>query len=95
MLALHPHELIRRWLLHVLPKGLPRIRHYGFLSPAAGKTRLTVRAMLGEFSEPLPQLPALEPFACPHCGGELTFLRDIAPVRIPRGPPRLKLAVPA
>lgn len=33
--------------------------------------------------------------SCPHCGGELTFLRDIAPVRIPRGPPRLKLAVPS
>jgi hypothetical protein len=95
VLPLSPHELIRRWLLHVLPKGLPRIRHYGFLSPAAGKTRLKVRAMLGEFSEPLPQLPALEPFACPHCGGELTFLRDIAPVRIPRGPPHPMPAIPA
>lgn len=95
VLELHPHELIHRWQLHVLPKGLPRIRHYGFLSPAAGKTRLRVRAMLGEFGEPAPQLPELEPFACPHCGGELTFLRDIAPVRIPRGPPRPKLAVPA
>jgi hypothetical protein len=51
--------------------------------------------MLGEFSEPLPQIPEVEPFACPHCGGELTFLRDSAPVRIPRGPPRLKLAIPA
>jgi hypothetical protein len=30
----------------------------------------------GEFGEPLPELPALEPFACPHCGGELSFLRD-------------------
>jgi hypothetical protein len=95
VLPLAPHELIRRWLLHVLPKGLPRIRHYGFLSPAAGKTRLKVRAMLGEFSEPVAQLPEVEPFACPHCGGELTFLRDIAPVRIPRGPPHLKLAIPA
>ncbi|TAE76660.1 MAG: hypothetical protein EAZ84_06760 [Verrucomicrobia bacterium] len=95
VLALHPHEMIRRWLLHVLPKGLPRIRHYGFLSPAAGKTRLRVRAMLGEFDEPLPEFPALEPFACPHCGGELTFLRDIAPIRIPRGPPRRKPADPA
>ena len=93
VMALHPHELIRRWLLHVLPKGLPRIRHYGFLSPAAGKSRLRVRAMLGEFDEPLPELPALEPFACPHCGGELTFLRDIAPVRIPRGPPRKLAAI--
>jgi hypothetical protein len=94
VMTLDPHEFIRRWLIHVLPKGFPRVRHYGFLSPAAGKTRLRVRAMLGEFGEPLPQLPALESFACPHCGGVLTYLRDIAPVRIPRGPPR-QTAVPA
>ncbi|MGA7880059.1 MAG: tyrosine-type recombinase/integrase [Terrimicrobiaceae bacterium] len=35
--ALDPLELIRRWLLHVLPKGLVRVRHYGWLSPAAHK----------------------------------------------------------
>jgi len=88
VMTLHPHEFIRRWLLHVLPKGFPRVRHYGFLSPAAGKTRLRVRALLGESGEPLARLPDIEPFSCPHCGGELTYLRDIAPIRIPRGPPR-------
>lgn len=88
VMTLDPHEFIRRWLLHVLPKGFPRVRHYGFMSPAAGKSRLHLRALLGEFDEPLPHLPAREPFACAHCGGELTFLRDIAPLRIPRGPPR-------
>jgi hypothetical protein len=31
--ALDPLELIRRWLLHVLPKGLVRVRHYGWLNP--------------------------------------------------------------
>ena len=35
--TIEPTELIRRWLLHVLPRGLVRIRHYGWLSPAAGK----------------------------------------------------------
>ena len=40
VMTLTPHELIRRWLLHVLPKGLMRVRHYGYLSPAAVKTRL-------------------------------------------------------
>src|SRR5215210_1502684 len=33
MEALEPMELIRRWLLHVLPKGLVRVRHYGWLIP--------------------------------------------------------------
>ena len=87
VLTLSPHEFIRRWLLHVLPKGFTRIRHYGFLSPAAKKTRLRVRLMLGEGTEPLPKLPEPKPFTCEHCGGALTFLREIAPTQYMRGPP--------
>jgi hypothetical protein len=33
-MRLHPHEFIRRWLLHVLPKGFHRIRHYGLFASA-------------------------------------------------------------
>ncbi len=29
-------EFLRRFLQHVLPSGLPKVRHYGFLSPASG-----------------------------------------------------------
>lgn len=94
ILALHPHEFIRRWLIHVLPKGFPRVRHYGFQSPAARKTRLHIRALLGQIGEPAVLLPEVEPFACQHCGGELTYLRDIAPIRIPRGPPSRTAKLP-
>jgi hypothetical protein len=87
VMTLHPHEFIRRWLLHVLPKGFTRVRHYGFLSPAARKTRLLIRLKLGELGEPTPLLPEVIPFTCDHCGGELTFLREIAPIRFMRGPP--------
>jgi hypothetical protein len=87
VMALHPHEFIRRWLLHVLPKGLTRVRHYGYLASAARKTRLRIRAMLGEIGEPAPILPDPKPFTCQCCGGLLTFLRDIAPFRSLRGPP--------
>ena len=31
-MTVHPHEFIRRFLIHVLPKGLHRIRHYGLLA---------------------------------------------------------------
>ena len=31
-MTLDTHEFIRRFLMHVLPKGLHRIRHYGFLA---------------------------------------------------------------
>jgi hypothetical protein len=39
-LSLEPAELIRRFLLHVLPKGFMRIRHYGYLSNAIKKRSL-------------------------------------------------------
>jgi Putative transposase/Transposase zinc-binding domain len=87
IMALHPHEFIRRWLLHVLPKGLTRVRHYGYLASAAGKTRLRIRALLGELGEPTPKLPEQVPFTCQCCGGQLTYLRDIAPLRSLRAPP--------
>lgn len=88
VLRLHPHEFIRRWLLHVLPKGLTRIRHYGYLSSAAGKTRARLRMLLGAtLNEPPPKLPEPKPFVCDHCGGALTFLREIARTHPLRGPP--------
>jgi Putative transposase len=87
VMALHPHEFIRRWLLHVLPKGLTRVRHYGYLASAARKSRLRIRAILGEIGEPAPIFPDPKPFTCQCCGGVLTFLRDIAPIRLMRGPP--------
>ena len=31
-MRLHPHEFIRRFLLHVLPGSLHRIRHYGLFA---------------------------------------------------------------
>src|SRR5471030_555576 len=37
---LAPDEFIRRFLLHVLPKGFHRIRHYGLLASATCKTNI-------------------------------------------------------
>ncbi|MEM9267926.1 MAG: transposase [Pseudomonadota bacterium] len=92
VMRLHPHEFIRRWLLHVLPKGFTRLRHYGFLSSAATPTRLKIRLLLGELGEPLPKLPQLDPFPCPQCGGVLHFVREIPRLRAARGPPLTTLA---
>lgn len=38
--SLAPHEFIRRFLLHVLPRAFVKIRHFGLLAPANVKTRL-------------------------------------------------------
>jgi hypothetical protein len=87
IMALHPHEFIRRWLLHVLPKGFARVRHYGYMSSAACRTLQTIRLHLGIDPQPQPTLPEPEPHRCPCCGGNLTFLSEIAPIQLLRAPP--------
>ncbi len=78
-----PMELIRRWLLHVLPRGLVRIRHYGWLSPAAHKAYARIRFLLGLGAARRPIVESTPP-TCPNCQGELHCLGRIRPVR---GPP--------
>ena len=51
---LEPTEFLRRWSLHVLPKGLMRVRHYGFLSAAGKKRRELVASILGVQPPELP-----------------------------------------
>jgi hypothetical protein len=82
--ALDPLELIRRWLLHLLPKGLVRVRHYGWLSPAACKAFLRVRFLFGLGPYRIPPALRSEPPRCPFCNGLLTQIARIAPQR---GPP--------
>lgn len=86
VIALHPDEFLRRWLTHVLPKGFVRVRHFGWMSGAARKTRLLVRALVcGQLDEPAPRLPAAPVPRCPHCGAEMKLIATIRP----RGPPRV------
>jgi len=95
------HCFIERFLLHVLPKGFKRIRHYGLLGPA-GKTVKLARARAA-LSAPTPDpvvLESVEQFIgrinriewlrCPHCtNGRFVPSAPIAPGRAPpvRAPP--------
>jgi hypothetical protein len=46
-MRLHPHEFIRRFLIHVLPKGFHRIRHYGLFANANRAENIaTARAIM-------------------------------------------------
>jgi hypothetical protein len=60
---------LARFLQHVLPKGLRRVRAYGWLSPAAKKKAARLRALLGaapaSHADSAPKPPA--PVLCPHC----------------------------
>lgn len=74
VLRLTPEEFLRRWLQHVLPKGFVRVRHYGWLSPAAKtRWRQILRLLLWEPPERGPRVKAPPP-TCPRCGKPLQLL---------------------
>jgi hypothetical protein len=81
-LTLPAQEFIRRFLQHVLPKGLQRVRYYGWLSPAAQGRWNRILALL-DWRAPLPAPPALRaPPVCPCCQGPLRWIATLI-----RGPP--------
>lgn len=50
--TLEPSEFIRRFLMHVLPKGFTKIRHFGLLAPCNVNTKLAKAKQLLEAAEP-------------------------------------------
>ena len=83
LMSLGPDEFIRRFLLHSLPDGFHRIRHYGFLANGCRRTRLArIRQLLVKAKpawtsaghqtiQPAYQRPPFDPTRCPCCGGML------------------------
>ena len=59
ILTLEAHEFIRRFLLHVLPDGFMRIRHFGFLANRSKKHALAQCRKLLDCDPALPQSPIL------------------------------------
>ncbi len=72
VMTLDAREFLRRFFLHVLPKGFVRIRHYGLLSNRFRKQLLplarTLLAAQGRQPLPPPTLPDCELWHCPRCG---------------------------
>ena len=67
-------ERLRRFFLHVLPKGFVRIRHYGLLSNRFRKLLPLARTLLavdGREPLPVPPLPNGQLWHCPRCGSSL------------------------
>ena len=85
-MSLHAHEFIRRYCLHILPKGFTRIRHYGIMS-SAWKSRIDTspKSTKSDWKQ-LWKEKGLDIDQCPHCKkGKLIFLTEIRPTR---GPPK-------
>ncbi|HEX3522612.1 MAG TPA: IS91 family transposase [Stellaceae bacterium] len=89
-------EFIRRFLIHVLPQGFHRIRHYGLLAGSAkAESIATARQLLGmpassvsveansiaEAADDAPDLP------CPCCGGRMRIIEVFSRGQTPRQKP--------
>jgi len=81
-LTLGALEFIRRFLQHVLPQGLQRVRYYGWLAAAATARWQRILALL-DWQAParLPAPPRSTPL-CPHCGAPLVWIGTLS-----RAPP--------
>jgi hypothetical protein len=94
-LSLAGVEFARRYLRHVLPRGLRSIRYYGFCHPAARAARLRVQFHSGRTVHlgaanipPRPQQEKSRSPRCPWCAKTTAFLFAIQAPRRQRGPPR-------
>ncbi len=96
LMELPATEFLRRFLLHVVPSGFVRIRHYGLVANRARHEKLTrCRQLLAVVAAPATALPPPTPTdtsappaastPCPRCAGSLW--RIIALLAPQRGPP--------
>jgi len=90
-MTLKPHEFIRRFLMHVLPRGQHRIRHYGFLGNGNRAANIArIRELLAALA-PTPDTdgtdtaegPRVLALPCPCCGGRLIIVEAFGPGRPP------------
>jgi hypothetical protein len=104
LMTLAPGEFIRRFLIHVLPSGFHRIRHYGlFANPARAANLAKARALLqasapttaDTTADPAVAAEAAKPFnACPCCGGRMVLVEVFERGASPRGaPPRPAIGI--
>jgi len=98
-MTLSADEFMRRFLLHVLPSGFHRIRHYGLLANAGRREHLArARELLHVVSVTQPQPTAAldtnpQPaFICPHCGAAMIIIEIFARGQPIRAPPTLRVA---
>jgi hypothetical protein len=92
LMTLAPAEFIRRFLIHVLPTGFHRIRHYGLFANTARAANLAKARALLHVPPPSaePETDAKPTGACPCCGGRMIlveiFERGAAPRTAPTRP---------
>lgn len=99
-MTLSTAEFMRRFLLHVLPSGFHRIRHYGLLANCGRKNHIaTARELLHTSAPEAPASPKaahtgngpLRPtFICRHCGAPMIVINTFERAQNIRAPPCLQ-----
>jgi hypothetical protein len=84
LMTLSAQEFLRRFLLHVLPRGFVRIRFYGFLAHRRRANLLPLcEQLLLHHPKPLSQIqPTAAPvtgFRCPHCATVMRIIETFSP----------------
>ena len=107
LLTLSVEEFLRRFFLHVLPRGFVRIRHFGFLAHRCRARLLPLCFQLLESTTgpALPQPPtpgngevpsttpaSPSPWTCPQCGGPMIILQRLTAAQIALRSPPLPVA---
>ncbi|MEO7861039.1 MAG: hypothetical protein ABIU05_11445 [Nitrospirales bacterium] len=80
-------------MLHVLPKGFKRIRHYGLIGPAHKAANLAAPApdpvLVESVAAFMRRVAGIEGLNCPHCReGRFVVIEAIPPSPLPRPPPK-------
>ncbi len=98
-MTLATDEFIRRFLIHILPKGQHRIRHYGFFGNGTRAANIAVIRKLLRVKAPnthhsdddlagnTDEQPHVLALPCPCCGGRLIIVEAFAPQQQLRAPP--------
>jgi predicted RNA-binding Zn-ribbon protein involved in translation (DUF1610 family) len=98
-MTLGADEFMRRFLLHVLPGGFHRIRHYGLLANAGRREHLARARELLHVVPATNELQSAEltvtnaqpTFVCPHCGAAMIIVETFARGQPIRAPPTLRV----
>src|ERR1700726_4425282 len=91
-MTLDAHEFIRRFLIHVLPKGFHRIRHYGLLASGVKADNLALARKLLDTAPPAPEpedaaADPATPNPCRCCGSAMRIIEVFKAGDLPRHRP--------
>ena len=97
-MTLGTDEFMRRFLLHVLPGGFHRIRHYGLIANTGRRENLArarellnvMPIVMAESNADAPAESVQPTFVCPDCGAAMIAIETLARTQRIRAPPKLR-----